>query len=682
MTINFQSLHSPRGAHAHFALGLFGGGGFAHESDRAAANDVFIGWKRGNQIACLPFFRSAQSTELAGFVGEQSKPSTLTVTAFAESQIERDFNWATDTWRAPRLSFSIATPVAGIPEPSETDSFGNSILPAIPARLIIDNHDGAEPLQGFFAVNALRGLQLLQGELTGWQTIQGYGFACRPAPNVRAVSHWDLPGLFTPPHPQAFPLTGMGVLLVDVPASETFALDFVIGWYRGGIVTAGEQELVYAYTHHYNGLPHVIHHALDLAPQLWNEAEAFDKKLQHSGLNPDRQFILAQSTRSYWASSMLFNSHLPMGEGAGTGSEAFRYVVNEGSFLMLNTLDLAIDHIFYELDHHPWVVRNILDHFADEYSYEDQCGVSFTHDQGAYNTFSRRGFSSYEVGGQEGCYAYMTHEELLNWTLAACLYVQKTDDRASAEKRLTLIAGCYQSLLDRDGPNPSQRDGIPDVDSSRTNGAGEITSYDSLDPSLGQARRNLYVAVKCWGAYTVLAWLFDYLNDEAQAIHTRQSASLCEQTLVAAFDSQLGFIPALLDGIDRSPIIPAVEGLIYPHVMGLPPASYVTRVLRQHLKTILAPGICLFEDGGWKLSAHSNNSWMSKIFLAQHISETILDLPADPRADKAHADWWRIGCPTNSGIDQVFAGTTPERNFFYPRAITSYLWLKRPGINP
>ncbi|PWH16121.1 MAG: hypothetical protein DDG60_04525, partial [Anaerolineae bacterium] len=95
----------------------------------------------------------------------------------------------------------------------------------------------------------------------------------------------------------------------------------------------------------------------------------------------------------------------------------------------------------------------------------------------------------------------------------------------------------------------------------------------------------------------------------------------------------------------------------------------------RHLETILKPGICLFDDGGWKLSSHSVNSWMSKIFLAQYVAEQVLDLPADSRADRAHADWWRIGCPTNPGIDQIFAGTTPERNFFYPRAVTSYLWL-------
>ncbi len=674
MTINFQSLHAPRGANGHFALGLFGGGGFAHESDRAASNDVFIGWKCGNQIACLPFFRSAQSAELAGFVGEQVKPSQLTISVFNKSQIERNFCWASDTWRTPRLSFSLATPVSGITAPPPEgglQQFRDSILPAIPARLTLDNRGSREPLQGFFAVNGLRGLQRLEGELTGWQTIQGYGFACRPSPNVRAVSHWDLPSLFTPPHPMPFPLTGMGVLLVDVPAGEIVTLDFILGWYRSGIVTAGEQKLSYAYTHHYSSLPDVLNHALNLVPLMWGETEPYDRQLLDSGLTPDRQFILAQSTRSYWASTLLFTAPHFSGH-----AESLRYAVNEGSFLMLNTLDLAVDHLFYELDFQPWVVRNILDHFADEYSYTDQCGVSFTHDQGAYNTFSPRGCSSYEVSGQEGCYAYMTQEQLMNWILCAGLYTHSMDARDWAESRRDLVARCFDSMLQRDHSDSAFRDGIMDVDSSRAGDASEITTYDSLDPSLGRARRNLYLAVKGYATYLSLAWMFDYLTDTKNALAAQEAAKRAARTLVIAFDESLGFIPALLDGIDHSPTLPAVEGLIYPFRMGIPFDVELTRCLRTHLETILRPGICLFEDGGWKLSAHSNNSWMSKIFLAQHIAEKVLGIPFDSRADKAHADWWRIGCPSNPGIDQVFSGTTPERNFFYPRAITSYLWMK------
>lgn len=674
MTLNFQALHAPRGANAHFALGLLkGGGGFALESDRAATQDVFIGWRRGHQIACLPFFRNAHSAELATFVGEQARPSQLTVSAFSEAQIERRFQWATDTWLAPRLEFAIASPVRGLSSPLAVDeaAWARDLLPALPARLTLDNRDSTEPLQGFFAVSGLRGLQLLPEGLTGWETIQGYGFACRPAPNVRAVAHWDLPSLFTPPHPLAFPLAGTGVLLVDVPPGEMFTLDFVLGWHRAGVVTAGAQRLAYAYTHHFENLPHVLNSALDVSAEAWPEALAFDQQLRDSGLNAERQFIVAQATRSYWASTLLF------APPAARAPADLRYVVNEGSFMMLNTLDLAVDHLFYELAHQPWVVRNILDSFADEYAYTDQCGVSFAHDQGVFNTFSPRGSSCYEVRGQEGCYSFMTHEEILNWTLAAGLYLHTTDDSDWARARGELIARCYDSLLQRDHPDPAQRDGIPDIDSARANGAGEITSYDSLDPSLGQTRRNLYIAVKCWAAYLILGWLFDYLDDSERAGLARQSAELCARTLTAAFDPALGYIPALLDGVDRSPILSAVEGLIYPHQMGILPEGELTHCLRAHLTAILKPGVCLFPDGGWKLSARSDNSWASKIFLCQHIAESILGLAADPRADRAHAEWWRVGCASNPGIDQIFAGTTPEKNFFYPRAITSYLWLMR-----
>lgn len=32
---------------------------------------------------------------------------------------------------------------------------------------------------------------------------------------------------------------------------------------------------------------------------------------------------------------------------------------------MMNTFDLTVDHLFFELAWHPWTVRNTLDLFAD-----------------------------------------------------------------------------------------------------------------------------------------------------------------------------------------------------------------------------------------------------------------------------------------------------------------------------
>ena len=43
--------------------------------------------------------------------------------------------------------------------------------------------------------------------------------------------------------------------------------------------------------------------------------------------------------------------------------------------------------------------------------------------------------------------------------------------------------------------------------------AGEITTYDSLDHSLGQARNNIYLAGKCWASYLALDQMLAALSE-------------------------------------------------------------------------------------------------------------------------------------------------------------------------
>jgi len=694
-TQSYLTLHSPRGANAHFALGMYGaGGGFGMQSARAASEDIFIGLRRGTQIICLPFYKNAQSRELSTFLGEQSRPDEFTISAYSEESIQRTFGWGSDSWKAPGIAFSLYTPVSGIPDPEHhLEKLKNAITPAIAASLTIDNRDSSEPLQGFFAVSGLRGLHPLaeetEGKLIGWAAVQGYGFACDASTNqhVRAVAQWDLASLFTPPHPLPFRLAEMGVLLVDVPPGEKVKLDFALGWTLNGAVTTGEFAESYAYTQYFANLSDVLRYAVANLFDWQNESEAANRELAESKLNPDQQFMLAQATRAYWASSMLFAQQ----------DGGHRWVVNEGSFMMMNTFDLAVDHLFFELRQQPWVVRNVLDSFVDTYSYRDQLhfpgeesiypgGISFTHDQGSFNTFSPPGYSSYEVSNQSGCYSYMTQEQLINWLVSVGVYVQHTKDLTWAEKSRTLLADCLESMLNRDHPDPAQRDGIMDLDSSRTGISEEITTYDSLDPSLGQARRNLYLAVKGWSAYLALERLFDQLGDDQRSAVSRQAAEMAAETIAAAFDPELGYIPALLDGVDQSAIIPAVEGLIFPNQMGLTeavsftgPYAKLIQTLCIHLENVLKSGVCLFPDGSWKLSAHSKNSWISKVFLCQHIARKILGIDFDTEQavqDRAHADWWRVGSPSNPGIDQIFAGKTTEIGFHYPRAVTNILWLE------
>ena len=51
------------------------------------------------------------------------------------------------------------------------------------------------------------------------------------------------------------------------------------------------------------------------------------------------------------------------------------WVVNEGEYRMMNTFDLTVDQLFYELELNPWTVKNELDMFVKRYSYEDRVAI-------------------------------------------------------------------------------------------------------------------------------------------------------------------------------------------------------------------------------------------------------------------------------------------------------------------
>ena len=80
----------------------------------------------------------------------------------------------------------------------------------------------------------------------------------------------------------------------------------------------------------------------------------------------------------------------------------------------------------------------------------------------------------------------MTCEQLTNWILCAGVYLHKTGDVEFLKKHHELLLQCLESLLIRDHPDASQRNGLMSFESSRTEGGGEITTYDSLDHSLGR----------------------------------------------------------------------------------------------------------------------------------------------------------------------------------------------------
>lgn len=645
------------------------------EDDYVPHNNIYIGYREGRDVTLLPFFETKESSEKDSYV-KMDESSEYRVHAIEPDSIERSYGYATDSFTSGNLELTLTSRFAEIGdlERDGDDTAAFKLLPAIIGKLVVDNSDGTKDREAILLFDGIKRKSFLGdlggGRLSGLVSADGYGFAVREHEfNVREVSDFDFASLYGTTPPSRLILAPMSGLLVEVPRGRRLELDIALGWYKGGVTTAGGHDCSYYYTEHFADLLHVLTYALDHKEQLWAEAFENDRLFKAAQLSASRAFLVSHAAKSYYVSSMLLR------EG-----DSLRWVMNEGTFTMMNTFDLLIDHIFFDFRYHSWVVRNQLERFANEYSYHDDLGISFAHDQGVQRVFTPKGSSSYEIPNISGCFSFMTQEELCNWILAAAMYVQQSGDHSFARDHEGVIRACLNSMVRRDG---EARDGIMDVDSDRCGTGAEITTYDSLDGSLGQARRNLYVAVKCMAAYVALGHLFTSLGSqyETQRGLALEQAELCAQTL-SGYQSANECFPAIIKEDNETFIIPLVEGLIYPHYCGM--GSWVnqsesirrlTDQLKEHIAKVIVPGRCLFDDGGWRLSASSTNSWVSKIFLCQHIVGETLGMSIEmDAADSAHESWWKVGCPSNPGIDQIFAGTQDERGFHYPRAVTNTLW--------
>jgi xylan 1,4-beta-xylosidase len=145
--------------------------------------------------------------------------------------------------------------------------------------------------------------------------------------------------------------------------------------------------------------------------------------------------------------------------------------------------------------------------------------------------------------------------------------------------------------------------------------------------------------------------------------------------------------PAVFEGGNRSRILPAVEGLVFPLYLGFVdelreryPDLFAK--LGEHLRHALCSGVCLdAKTGAWKVSSTSANTWFSKIALSQHVSRQVF--PDSLGREALHAD--RVHATMQQAaplgrfamVDQVHAQTgEPLGSRYYPRVVTACLWLR------
>lgn len=741
--IGFNAQHSPMGAFMSFTCGNPGTkGGIGLQIGQPADQEVFIGVIDGDRYAdaplkCLPFYVGAASTAVEAFTAGPSEANVRPdAVPFTDKEITRFYSWASDSWQAGDLTFAVYTPFGPIPDPAKSskEEMRDGLLPAVVAQLIVDNTKGKKPKTGIFALNHSRpGPRMITDDLGSKKRV---GFAFRREAGVAAevaditdgkkgaapapfgFMRWSATDGIREKYNPVHLLGSCPGVGFEVPPGKKYAMTLAIGSYLEAPVTTGLSGK-YLYTRYYSDLTDVLGAGLDRAGKLVSAAKRLDTKLEGSKLSDDQKFLISHATHSYYGSTQLLEIN----------KQPF-WVVNEGEYCMMNTLDLAVDHVFWELDHNPWLVKNLLDNFVAQYSYTDEVkiyksevtlsshehdpsqpppppdaaqlarpydkkkgGLSFCHDMGAHNNFAPKGRSSYELANLTSTFSYMTVEQLCNWTLTAACYMAKTGDKAWLRKNKKVVEDCLASMINRGGEV-----GFAQYDSTKTAGGQEITTYDSLDHSLAQTRNNVYMAVKSWATYRALALMFRDLGDKKSEA---KSMALADKVAdVVSKQAVDGILPAIFEKDNpgfHSRILPAVEGCAYPlyfaktgyagikpaEVYGTPAEKKMLEVLKEHTRKLLTdpkhPNA--FDDGGIKLSSTSTNSWMSKIAIFMHVTRKVLGLDKDAavaevfqKADAAHLKWQAVGSAYWACCDQIVSGEG-KASRYYPRIITSALWL-------
>jgi len=706
-SIFFNTHHSPIGAFASFTLGYPGAkGGLGLELTGPADQNVFIGVESRDDarvFESLPFFEGSDDDskryDVEANEDDEMGPKAV-VKPFEMDAITRSFGPAIDTWQAGDMTFRILSPVRSVPDPALGDeaAIKAAICPAVIAEMVIDNTEGDRQRKAFFGYvgndpyYAMRRLDDRDDQLGFRGVGQGRNTAiATDDPDAYSGQGFTMAHVLAPTVAENIThgIPGTAGLVVPVPAGQTRTIRFAICFHRDGIATSGESTR-YLYTRYFDTIESVAGYALEQFDQFVSSASEADVAMTSDYLSDDQNFMLAHAIRSYFGSTQLL-------EWLGGKHDGQPYwVVNEGEYRMMNTFDLTADMIFFEMKMNPWTMRNVLEMFIDRYSYHDQAhlpgddtlhpgGISFTHDQGVSCQISRAAYSTYELFGLDGCFSHMTHEQLVNWVCCASLYVRGAKDDAWFAERKSVFLDCLESLLNRDHPDPEQRNGIMGLDSSRCLGGTEITTYDSLDQSLGQARNNLYMAVKTWAAYVALWKLFEDAGEADAAATAHEQAKRCAATLVSQADDD-GLLPAVMFENVDSRIIPAIEGLAFPHRCGWTdvtaadgPFGDLIAALKTHVQKVVGDGICRFKDRGWKLSSTSDNSWLSKIYLSQYVWRKVFGLEwgdDGAAADRAHVGWLLDDDSRYfAWSDQMVSGIA-RGSKYYPRGVTSILWLE------
>ena len=692
--------HAVPGAWSSFTFGL-PGQGVSIDSERNEVDvnaDLLVAVSRGpDRVRALPFISDLSlsdiETELRDRQGQASEATPNTPQArwgfVRESEITRTLECCRDSYQHEDFVFRVISRPPVFPDLESEEGMagaGSALNPSLLLELEVDNRGSSEEAFAFIGLAIFRErLRTLDGKLCGIGYSNQWVLGALPEPGLvsslrdGAIARHVEQGTAVARHKGR-----EGGILRRIPPGERAVLRCAFTFFRAGMVTQGVESR-YAYTEHFQNAEQACYERLAQADVLLREATAFDQDARkRSGLELKRQ-IHAQAIRGYAANTQL----------AMVGQQT-RFNVAEGCFYWRNTMDLCVDHLPFELEVNPWVVRNLMDQFLERYSYRDRLrftdadelqpgGLSFAHDMGLATCYAPEGGGWYEQPGLVGCYSFMTQEELLNGIYLLCGYLRVQGSAPQPNARLAVLGELLESMERRDHFDPAKRDGILKGESDRVGEGAEITSYDALDHALMAARGNTYIAVKAWCAALLLETTFRQLQDFSSAERARNFANRAARSLEQVFDARRQLFPAnLLNGCESAvcAIVEPMAVLLYlgleKQLRGYP--SLIEK-LAMHLSTCLQPGVCLdTKTGGLRLSSTSSSTWPSKVALVLYVTERFFDLPVPASVLREYAHWCQVVARSATIADQIDCrDRVLISGYYYPRMVTTHLWLDAVG---
>ena len=691
----FMTHHSPVGAWSSLTFGL-PGEGVGIETEALSYNysgDLLVACSHGpEQTVTLPFFASRGGDDYEGAMAGNRAPGAFRSWRTTPSDaMKRRLTPAIDEYQAESIRLRVISPRIECSDPADPGFNPLAILPALLIELEIDNRTETNAATGFLGL-AYRGSGRIRPLDWSDQFLAGIGFQERWALAALATEDvFTIRAGSVGPHVEnghriVHPGGNEGGIGFRVPPGERRVLTAIFGFFRPGNGAVQGRSASYAYTTWYSTVEKVCHAGLAAAREIRKAAEDFDAKFQPAEGRPSLRELLAQASQGYYANSSLVIDD----------KQHFHWSVCEGQFAWRNTLDLAVDHLPFELTLHPWIARNVIDGFIDTYSYrdtlrfddeKDAChpgGLSFTHDQGNYTCYSPPGQSGYEQPDRVGLYSFMTTEELLNGVYCASAVALACGGEEWRERRLPVAVDLLESMENREHFEPSLRDGVLMGQSSRVGIGMEITTYDALDHSLQNSMGCTYVVVKTWTAALMLARWFELERDDARELRARALAGRAATTLESNFRHCKRRFPANVLTGGEALVSAILEPLAVPLFCGLDgdlrSYSGLIEALRIHGRNCLSPGACLDRTtGGLRLSSSAKNTWPSKVALVFSVLEwlegkSIGEIEPDAWAEFVH--WLQFSAARTTISDQIDASTRQQiGGAYYPRLVSLQMFF-------